>query len=84
VPLEMVPEAVGAVCDAILAVLQNVPANYGLRLEELGVSAANAERVLESIATEITVTMQQTADSHDAAAGADTEEDDSAGDRLSA
>jgi phage terminase Nu1 subunit (DNA packaging protein) len=80
VPLEMVEEAVGAVCDAILPVLQNIPSNYGLRLEELGVSAADAERVLESIATEITVSMQQTADSHEAAVD-DEESDDSASDR---
>lgn len=84
VPLEMVGEAVGRVVDAAMPVLQNLPSNYGLRLEELGLTSIAAERVLESIATDLTLALQQTADSHEAAAQVDEDENDSAGDRITA
>lgn len=84
VPLEAVSDAVGRVVDAAMPVLQNMPSNYGLRLEEVGVPPDVAERVLESIATDLTQALQDTAGLHDEAADQDeaNEADDSA--RLTA
>lgn len=84
VPLEMVGEATGRVVDAAMPVLQNMPSNYGFRLEAVGVSPQVAEDVLTSIATDITKALQDTANVHDAAADADEEEEASDGDRLTA
>lgn len=58
-------EVVGQVCDRLMPVLQNIPSNYGIRLEQLGVEAAAAESVLESIATDLTSALRSTADEMD-------------------
>jgi hypothetical protein len=63
----------------MLPILQNVPSNYGLRLEELGVPADKAEAVLESIATELTKALQSASELLDAAADADDEIEDDEG-----
>lgn len=62
VPLEEVERVIGALCDRLLPILQNLPSNYALRLEELGVEVKQAEMVLESIATELTVALRASAD----------------------
>lgn len=63
-------EVVGQVGDRLLAVLVNVPGNYSLRLEALGIDAKVAEAVLESISTDLTRALQGTADDLEAAAAA--------------
>jgi hypothetical protein len=65
VPLEVVGETVGRICDRLLPTLQNIPANYGLRLEELGIAPSRAEAVLEAIATELTETLRDAVESED-------------------
>lgn len=67
VPLDMVTEVAGRIGDRLLASIQNLPANYGLRLEECGVPAAKAEAVLEAIATELTTTLRDAVDGGDEA-----------------
>lgn len=62
VPIEEVVRSGDEVADRLRAVLINLPANYGLRLEEAGVPAAQAESVLEAIAEELTRAIRQVAD----------------------
>lgn len=80
VPVTVVDDIVGKVCDRMLPILQNVPSNYGMRLEEVGVPAGKAEDVLEAIATELTKALQATADAHEEDAEADDEPADAAED----
>lgn len=72
-------EVVATINDRILAILQNVPGNYGLHLEKAGVPIDKAEAVLEMIATEMTVELRTIADSLDA--DADREEEERQADR---
>lgn len=65
VPLDVVEEVVGRIADRLLPVLQNLPSNYGLRLEEAGVSAAAAEALLETIALELTTTLRDAVEEED-------------------
>lgn len=84
VPLAVVQDVVGKVCDRLLPVLQNVPSNYGFRLEALGITPAAAEIVLEAIATELTKALQSTASDHEAEASADEVDEDSTHDESNA
>lgn len=58
VPLAVVDDVAGRLADRLLPVLQNIPSNFTLRLEECGMSAAKAEAVLEAIAVELTTTLR--------------------------
>lgn len=78
IPADVHEETVGLLADRLLAVLQNVPGNYGLRLEEVGVPAARAEAVLEAIALELTTALRGVADDFEADAAAIGDEDVSA------
>jgi phage terminase Nu1 subunit (DNA packaging protein) len=84
VPLAVIDQIVGKVCGRMLPILQNVPSNYGLQLEKVGVKPEDAERVLESIATDLTRALQSTADDHEAEASADESDEADKDDRASA
>jgi phage terminase Nu1 subunit (DNA packaging protein) len=62
VPLQVLEDRVGTLCDRLMAVLQNLPGTYGFHLERAGVDAGKAEAVLETVATEITSALRSVAD----------------------
>lgn len=62
VSVDHVDQVVGEVCERLRAILVNVPGNYGLRLEELGVDAAAAEAVLTAIVDDLTKPLRAAAD----------------------
>lgn len=68
-------KVIGDICDRLLAILQNAPSNYGLRLERAGVPIDKGEAVLEAIATEMTAELRNVADILDAQAERDEEDD---------
>lgn len=78
VPVEMLAEVGGRLADRLLPVLQNIPANYSLRLEECGVPAQKAEAVLESVALELTTALRDTVEADDDEEFADAESHDGA------
>lgn len=62
VSVDQVDKVVGEVCDRLRAAIVNMPGNYGLRLEELGVEAGKAEATLTAIAEDLTQVLRGTAD----------------------
>lgn len=58
-------EVVGALCDRLRPTVINIPSTYGMLLEELGISATDAESVLERIAEELMTAMRGTSDELD-------------------
>lgn len=77
-------EIVGQLCSRLMAILQNIPSNYGLRLENAGVPSDRSEALLEAIANEMTSELRTTADQLDAEAARDEEEVETSGDRAAA
>ncbi|NUO63467.1 MAG: hypothetical protein HOQ34_07850 [Gemmatimonadaceae bacterium] len=65
VPTETVDSIVGELGDRLRAVIVNIPGNYGLKLEELGVDPKAAEAVLTTISEEITRALRAVADELD-------------------
>lgn len=61
-PAATVDQVVGELGDRLRAVIVNVPGNYGLRLEALGVPAKAAEEALTAIAEEMTRALRGVAD----------------------
>lgn len=62
VSVDQVDRVVGEVCDRLRAAIVNMPGNYGLKLEELGLAADVAEATLTQIAEELTQVLRGTAD----------------------
>lgn len=62
VSVDQVDKVVGEVCDRLRAAIVNMPGNYGLRLEELGIEADKAEATLTVIAEDLTQVLRGTAD----------------------
>jgi phage terminase Nu1 subunit (DNA packaging protein) len=71
IPMTDHEEIVGEVCDRLRATIVNIPGNFGTHLEEAGVSAADAEAVLERVAEELITALRGTADELDDEANAD-------------
>jgi phage terminase Nu1 subunit (DNA packaging protein) len=53
---------VGELCDRFRAALVNMPGNYSIRLEALGIDAAKAEAELTAIADDLTLLLRAGAD----------------------
>lgn len=62
VSIDHVDQVVGEVCERLMPIVVNMPGNYGLRLEELGVDPAKAEAILTAIADELTAALRTAAD----------------------
>jgi hypothetical protein len=74
-PAAVLDEIVGQLGDRLRAVCVNIPGNHGMRLEEMGVSAQDAETVLTAIAEDIVIALLAPADELEEAARAlDAEE----------
>lgn len=65
VPADTVEQVVGELGDRLRAVIVNVPGNYGLKLEAVGVPAREAEEILTAICEELTTALRSVADSLD-------------------
>lgn len=70
---EVYQEIVGQICDRMMSVIQNMPSNHSIALEQLGLTSAKAEVVLEHIATELTQALRSHADELEAEGNADDE-----------
>lgn len=73
VPLDVVEQLVGEVCDRMRAVLVNAPSNQLLALERAGVPAAVGQAVLEAMSQDLTRALRGVSE--------EIEEDDDGGDR---
>jgi phage terminase Nu1 subunit (DNA packaging protein) len=73
IPTDMHETVVGEIADRLRAVIINIPSNYTLHLERLGIAPAQAEAVLEDLAEELTVALRGVAD--DVEIEASTEEE---------
>lgn len=62
VGIDQVDLVVAEVVERLRAGIINMPGNYGLRLEELGIDAAKAEAVLVAIAEDLTRLLRAAAD----------------------
>lgn len=62
IPVEAHEAVIIEICDQLRAVLLNVPGTYSVELERLGVSAVDAERILEAIMVELTHALRRVAD----------------------
>lgn len=61
-PVTVLDAIVAEMGERLMSVVVNLPANYGLHLQRLGIEAGPAETVLEEIAADLTVALRRTAD----------------------
>jgi phage terminase Nu1 subunit (DNA packaging protein) len=77
IPRTDVEDIVGDVCDRLRPPIMNLSSSYGMRLEELGVNATQAEETLDRIAEDLLTALRGTADDldelaeHDGSEGSD-------------
>lgn len=71
-PVDIVETVLGETCDRLRAVAINVPSNYGVRLEHLGVSSKDAQEALEAIADDMIQALRSVGD--DIEADGDTDD----------
>lgn len=71
VAIEHVEEVVAEIAERIQPVLLNLPSNYTLNLEQLGIPPEKAQPVLEAIAQDLTRALRGTADDLEADDGPD-------------
>jgi len=66
VPLQTLKDDIAEVCNRLRAALINIPSNFGPQLEQCGMSATDAERLLIDLADSITADLRGTADDMEA------------------
>jgi phage terminase Nu1 subunit (DNA packaging protein) len=62
VPLDLHEQVVGEMGDRAMAVIQNIPSTYAIRLEQLGISPREARAVLEVLQEDLVLALRGVAD----------------------